>query len=256
MENRYPLFAGRRILRKESLWDIRDYSYLGWQLYYDDYTDGLLKGCSIRAEDGVLIIGRGMIKFHGFIYLLQEEERIFYQPENAWRVLKAEFSENENSLDYKAYRIRFFLDGELACGEHQMEMCRFYLREGSVLRDSYKGFSDMATEYDTINLIHAAVAGVGKRTLHPVILLQFAEELWQQRNKEAVDINFCFLLWNMQGRIERSVITAYLGEKEMDAMTGKTVLNGNQEIYESLGRIIDHRGLKRDRTIQKRIIVE
>ena len=48
MEMRVPIFAGRRILKKESLWDIRDYTYAGWQLYYAEYTDGLLKGCDIR----------------------------------------------------------------------------------------------------------------------------------------------------------------------------------------------------------------
>ena len=67
MENRYPLFAARRILRKERLWDIRDYSYMGWQLHYADYSDGLLNGCRIRAQEGKLIIEKGMIHFHGFI---------------------------------------------------------------------------------------------------------------------------------------------------------------------------------------------
>ena len=91
MEIRVPVFAGRRILKKESLWDIRDYTYAGWQLYYAEYTDGLLKGCDIRAEDGQLVIGKGMLKFHDFIYLMMEEERVDYQPKNRWQVLKAEF---------------------------------------------------------------------------------------------------------------------------------------------------------------------
>ena len=76
MEIRVPMFAGRRILKKESLWDIRDYTYAGWQLYYSDYTDGLLKGCEIHTEDGRLVIGKGMLKFHDFIYLLMEEEEL------------------------------------------------------------------------------------------------------------------------------------------------------------------------------------
>ena len=165
MEMRVPIFAGRRILKKESLWDIRDYTYAGWQLYYAEYTDGLLKGCDIRAEDGQLVIGKGMLKFHDFIYLMMEEERVDYQPKNRWQMLKAEFSEDETNLDYKAYRVRFFLDEELELGENQMEMCRFYLREGSALRDSYKNFADMSTEYDTVNLICATVAGIGEKTL-------------------------------------------------------------------------------------------
>ena len=93
-----------------------------------------LKGCDIRAEDGQLVIGKGMLKFHDFIYLMMEEERVDYQPKNRWQVLKAEFSEDETNLDYKAYRVRFFLDEEMELGENQIEMCRFYLREGSVLR--------------------------------------------------------------------------------------------------------------------------
>ena len=51
MEIRVPVFAGRRILKKESLWDIRDYTYAGWQLYYADHTDGLLKGCLLYTSD-------------------------------------------------------------------------------------------------------------------------------------------------------------------------------------------------------------
>ena len=102
MEIRVPVFAGRRILKKESLWDIRDYTYAGWQLYYADYTDGLLKGCEIHAEDGRLVIGKGMLKFHDFIHLLMEEEEVAYQPKNRWQVLKAEFLEDDTNLDYKA----------------------------------------------------------------------------------------------------------------------------------------------------------
>ena len=190
MEIRVPVFAGRRILKKESLWDIRDYTYAGWQLYYAEYTDGLLKGCEIHAEDGRLVIGKGMLKFHDFIYLLMEEEEVTYQPKNRWQVLKAEFLEDDTNLDYKAYRVRFFLDEELELGENQMEMCRFYLREGSALRDSYKNFADMSTEYDTVNLICATVAGIGEKTLHPVVVQQFGEEICNAKEKETSDFAF------------------------------------------------------------------
>ena len=152
-------------------------------MYYADHTDGLLKGCEIHAEDGRLVIGKGMLKFHDFIYLMMEEERVDYQPKNRWQMLKAEFSEDETNLDYKAYCVRFFLDEELELGENQMEMCRFYLREGSALRDSYKNFADMSTEYDTVNLICATVAGIGEKTLHPVVVKQFGEEIWNAKEK-------------------------------------------------------------------------
>lgn len=234
MEIRVPVFAGRRILKKESLWDIRDYTYAGWQLYYAEYTDGLLKGCDIRAEDGRLVIGKGMLKFHDFIYLMMEEERVDYQPKNRWQVLKAEFSEDETNLDYKAYRVRFFLDEEMELGENQIEMCRFYLREGSVLRDSYKNFADMSTEYDTVNLICATVAGVREKTLHPLVVKQFGEELWNMEEKDQFDFGFCSLVWNTQGRVERKVIAAYLSNKMKKAVVANIMSYDNQWYMRSL----------------------
>lgn len=257
MEMRVPIFAGRRILKKESLWDIRDYTYAGWQLYYAEYTDGLLKGCDIRAEDGQLVIGKGMLKFHDFIYLMMEEERVDYQPKNRWQVLKAEFSEDETNLDYKAYRVRFFLDEEMELGENQIEMCRFYLREGSVLRDSYKNFADMSTEYDTVNLICATVAGIGEKTLHPLVVKQFGEELWNMEEKDQFDFGFCSLVWNTQGRVERKVIAAYLSNKMKKAVVANIMSYDSQMVYEKLENIVDNMGkFKREKVNSKVIIVD
>lgn len=255
MEIRVPVFAGRRILKKESLWDIRDYTYAGWQLYYAEYTDGLLKGCDIRAEDGQLVIGKGMLKFHDFIYLMMEEERVDYQPKNRWQVLKAEFSEDETNLDYKAYRVRFFLDEEMELGENQIEMCRFYLREGSVLRDSYKNFADMSTEYDTVNLICATVAGIGEKTLHPLVVKQFGEELWNMEEKDQFDFGFCSLVWNTQGRVERKVIAAYLSNKMKKAVVANIMSYDNQMVYEKLENIVDNMGKFKKEKVNTRVII-
>lgn len=255
MEIRVPVFAGRRILKKESLWDIRDYTYAGWQLYYAEYTDGLLKGCDIRAEDGRLVIGKGMLKFHDFIYLMMEEERVDYQPKNRWQVLKAEFSEDETNLDYKAYRVRFFLDEEMELGENQIEMCRFYLREGSVLRDSYKNFADMSTEYDTVNLICATVAGVREKTLHPVVVRQFGEEIWNMEEKDQFDFGFCSLVWNTQGRVERKVIAAYLSNKMKKAVVANIMSYDNQMVYEKLENIVDNMGKFKKEKVNTRVII-
>lgn len=257
MENRFPLFTGRRILKKESLWDVRDYAYAGWQLYYADHTDGLLNGCTIRAEDGRLVIGKGMIKFHGFVYLMQEEEGVPYRPKNEWQILKAEFSEDETNLDHKEYRGRFFLDRDAQLKENQIELCRFYLREGSMLRDSCKNFFDMSTEYDTVNLIHATVAGVGEQTLHPALLRQFGEDLWSVREKDQFDFSICNLIWNTHGKLERRVIAAYLSCKTKKDTVELTMSDGNQKIYENLCKVIDHMGrFKKEKTGSKLIIVD
>lgn len=225
------------------------------QLYYAEYTDGLLKGCDIRAEDGQLVIGKGMLKFHDFIYLMMEEEEVAYQPKNRWQVLKAEFLEDDTNLDYKAYRVRFFLDEELELGENQMEMCRFYLREGSALRDSYKNFADMSTEYDTVNLICATVAGIGEKTLHPLVVKQFGEELWNMEEKDQFDFGFCSLVWNTQGRVERKVIAAYLSNKMKKAVVANIMSYDNQMVYEKLENIVDNMGKFKKEKVNTRVII-
>lgn len=254
MEIRVPTFAGRRILKKESLWDIRDYTYAGWQLYYEDYTDGLLKGCDIRAEDGQLVVGKGMLKFRDFIYLVMKEERVDYQPKNRWQVLKAEFSEDETNLDYKSYRVRFFLDEEMELGENQIEMCRFYLREGSALRDNYKNFADMSTEYDTVNLIYATVAGVGEKTLHPMVVRQFGEEIWNAKEKETSDFVLFYLAANNKGRVERQSIIKYLQDKGRKESEKDLSAWDNNMIYAEMERILRYRGAGRGKGYDRKII--
>ena len=40
MQNLYPLFERNRVLKKELLWALRDYSFGQLQLKYADYGDG------------------------------------------------------------------------------------------------------------------------------------------------------------------------------------------------------------------------
>ena len=138
VENRYPLFAGGRILKKEALWDLRDYAYGSMQLYYMDYTDGIVRGCSVRVEDNCLVVGKGILKYGDFLYLLREEARVLFAAENRTVALKAVFNVNEGNPDYLSYQVDFLLDQDVERGKNQIEVCRFHLREGSVLREDRK----------------------------------------------------------------------------------------------------------------------
>ncbi|MBO5488044.1 MAG: hypothetical protein J5988_14160 [Eubacterium sp.] len=215
MENRYPLFAGGRILKKESLWDLRDYAYGSLQLEFMDYTDGILKGCRVRVEGEELVIGKGMLKCGDFIHLLQEEERLPFVAENQMVALKAVFEKKQNNPDNVIYQVSFVLEQDLSLQTNQIELCRFHLRTGSVLRDTYKNFSDMNTEYDTINLLHATMSGRGKGRIHPEILLRFAEELQGQERKSLEDIAYCYQILQNQGEVERGVLDAYFCDKQL-----------------------------------------
>lgn len=256
MENRYPLFAGGRILKKEALWDMRDYIYGSLQLHYADYTDGVLKGCRIRVEGSNLIVGKGIIKSEDFIYLLKEETFIPYTAGNRLTVLKAAFEKNTGHPDHLTYKIHFFLDNEPKRMGNQIELCRFHLRTGSVLRDEYQSFRDMGTEYDTVNLIDATVAGKGHATLHPLLLLRFAGELREKRERQPEDIAFCYQVQNTAGEISRELLEAYLLDKRKEYTPDEVEALDNTRIYKELENILSHQGKEAADLSRKVIYVE
>lgn len=255
MDNRFPLFPGGRILKKESLWDVRDYAYGSWQLYYGDYTDGLLKGCEIRAEENELVVGSGMLKYNTFIYLLQDEVRVPYKAEDTWVSLKAAFKEDREHPDYYKYNVTFFLDQDLKLADGQIEMCRFYLRKGSWLRDTYKGFYDMATEYDTVNLIYASVAGRERQSLHPSILMNYAKEFWEKQVKEPVDYGFCFEIWNAVHPLSRRTIAAYLAEKRKDRGIQEIFDFGNETLFLCMDELLGGTGTNMMKKMGQKVII-
>ena len=146
------------------------------------------------------------------------------------------------------------VQGELELGENQMEMCRFYLREGSALRDSYKNFADMSTEYDTVNLICATVAGVREKTLHPVVVRQFGEEIWNAKEKETSDFIFSYMIESNKGRMERQAITRYLQDKNRKESEKDLSVWDNNMIYTELERILRHRGVGRGKGYDRKMI--
>lgn len=257
MENRYPLFAGGRILKKEALWDLRDYTYESWQLYYEDYTNGIIKGCEVRVEGASLVVGCGIMKYQNFIYLLREEAVIPFTAENRLVVLKVSFQKKEGNPDWQIYDAEFFLDDTPTLLDNQIELCRFHLRTGSVLRDTYKNFSDMNTEYDTINLLHATVAGRGQGRIHPKIVIRFAEELKQREEKHMADYAFSYQIDNMAGEIARKTIISYLSDKGQVCTVGEIHRWDNMVIFHELENILGHSNNERNlRTNRKVIYIE
>lgn len=254
MENRYPLFAGGRILKKEVLWDLRDYAYESWQIHYGDFTDGIIKGCRVRVEGSDLVVGCGMLKYQDFIYLLGEETRVPFSAENRLAVLKAAFRKKAENPDYLIYEVEFFLDSEPECQENQMELCRFHLREGSMLRDTYKDFSDLNTEYDTINLLYATMAGRVEGRMHPEVLLRYAQELQKSDARSMEDIAFCYHVLQNEGEVERKVIEAYLQDKQMEETSGDEKIWENRQCFERLEAVLNQRGDSRKNGQKHRVI--
>lgn len=254
MENRYPLFAGGRILKKEALWDLRDYSYGGMQLYHMDYTDGIVRGCNVRVDNDYLVVGKGILKYGNFLYLLQEEARVPFAAENRIVALKAVFIVKEGNPDYLSYQVDFLLDQDVERQENQIEICRFHLREGSVLRDTYKDFADMNTKYDTVNLLYATVSGCGQGRLHPRILLKYTEALQAKDVKDVDDMVFCYHVLQNSGSVERTVVEVYLRNKWRNEIIMDEEMQKNRMCFERLEALLNQRTDYQDKGLKRRVI--
>lgn len=233
MFNLFPRFERGRIMKKELLWALRDYSYESLKIQYQDYSNGILKGLEITVEDDCIVLGRGMVKFDEFIYLVTEPVLVPYKATNEYQVLKGKVRVKDVSPDAILYGIDFVLDRELDRKEDEFEVCRFKLRQGAKLRNQYKAFYDIETEYDTVNLVHATWAGVDGETMSPVVMRMFGEEIKGCENSDEEDRSICFSILNGNS-ISRKSLLLYMKDRKIDIDEDA----GNKEIFQGLEVII------------------
>lgn len=221
MQNIYPLFERNRILKKELLWSLRDYSFAHVQLEYQEYEQGIIRGCDVVVNGSGLTVKPGMIKYGRFICLMMEEETISYQPDEKMQYLKVRVEIDRSSSDYIAYRMDLILDGKEKQAENEFELCRFNLRKGAELRDRYTGFSDMVTEYDTINLIYADWGGLSGASINPTVTRYFAEKILAGKSSLPEDRFFAYLCLSQPGAVSPEVLSGYISQRrETPAVMG------------------------------------
>lgn len=213
MINLYPLFERNRILKKELLWSLRDYSFAHLALEYQEYSDGILQGCKVEVIGNEIAVGTGIVKYGGFLYLLTEEMRVTYEATQQWEVLKLRMSKETYSEDYIAYGAELFLDQEINRREDELEVCRFKLRQGAGLRDSYKNFADLETEYDTVNHLYASWAGLREETLPQTVIRTFAQEILSSRESKSEDVHFAYFCLNQSGSVAMDIIKDYVSRR-------------------------------------------
>ncbi len=112
MEHIYPAFERGRIMKKELLWALRDYSYSALQLQYADYPDDIISGCGIHIEDDFLCVKPGIIKCQDFIFMITEEEKVEYSSTESLResmnylslsILERASMESKNNFETALY---------------------------------------------------------------------------------------------------------------------------------------------------------
>lgn len=213
MEHIYPAFERGRIMKKELLWALRDYSYSALQLQYQDYPYGIINGCRVKVRDEQLIVGKGIIKCQDFIFLLTEEEQVAYAPTEVFVSLKFRVKSVEEMPDYTRYVTEFVLDKNLERAQNELEICRFKLKEGARLRTEYKDFYDIQTEFDTVNLADADWTGREGKTLSKEITDCFARKVLECENAESQDIQFAYFLLQSKGAVSGRILNDYIARK-------------------------------------------
>lgn len=258
MQNLYPLFERNRILKKELLWSLRDYSFAHIRLEYQEHGDGILRGLAVQAREDGLTVGAGIVKYGPYVCLMMEEGHVPYGPSDGMQRLKLRVWIDRSCPDYVAYRSEFLLDGGGALGEDEFELCRFHLRSGARLRDQYTDFYDMATEYDTISPIQASWGGLGGRSLSPAVTRYFARSILSCGHIRPEDRSFAYLSLSQAGAMPAEVLADYIGFKSGEG-EGRPL--DSQRLYEGLCRILRKARLgtgvreKKDRE-RRRILVD
>jgi hypothetical protein len=232
--NVYPNFAKGRILKKDMLENLRDYPRQLAELYFKNYSDGIITGVEVRVEDARLLISSGLVKHGGRVYLLEEEHQLSYRATGRDIVLKLRFQEAVEQTDFTIYDAELVLDEEVQVRGLELELGRFKLKEGAKLRSEYQSFADFATEYNTWNMIHAAYAGMGQSSLNPVLTRYYGDQLLSRGSSNTYDISFAMQCLN-QGTVDRQLILHYIGNR---LGTGYKSYD-NAQIHKYLGRILD-----------------
>lgn len=117
MQNLYPLFERNRILRKELLSALRDYSFAYASLEYMEYGDGILRGCDIRIKEKKITVTPGIIKWGGHIFLMTQEECVDYAPSDRTVTIKLRL-QKERTADFVSCRMELVSDYDALHSDH------------------------------------------------------------------------------------------------------------------------------------------
>lgn len=229
-----PQFEKKRLLRIEMLEQLRDYPRDYLRIRYQGYSDGILCGCGIGWEDGVLTIAPGILRHEERFYFMEKPYSLECRADDRMRYVKVRFLEETGEAGMMCAGTDILLEEAKPDPERETELCRFRLQEGARLRSAYENFEDYSTQFDTVNVIHAPYVSEGNHTLHPDILKCFARDLLEHGGSDAWDISFAMNVIAREGRIARECICLYLETKS----GGLEYTGGNETLYAGLLNVL------------------
>lgn len=177
------------------------------------------------------------IKYDNILFdSINEEEGLYLKAHAATELqyLRLRFLEKKTLLDEEQWETQFVLDGNSVNEECELELCRFMLNAGAVLRTEYTDLRDYATVHNTINILETKYSARHVATFSPAFLLDFARRMQGYKLTNVEDVVFvaeCIKEEPIKREIIESYISRRLGEP------GKSYTN--QEIYRKLIEICE-----------------
>lgn len=230
-----PVFQSGKILTRDMLQALTDYSVGAGELRYSDYSDGILCGCELTTTHDRITVHPGILIFHGQVYFITENYSLPYEKTNEWMLLKVRLCDVSLTENFRTEELEIVLEPESMLRDTDIELCRFKLQHGAKLRTSYRNFADMETEYDTMHYTYAKWAACKTPSLSPVILRLFYDEAVKCDLSENCYLDFCMRIADMkQQTLNANVISLFAANALKQPYKELT----NEEMYQSLKTIL------------------
>lgn len=232
---RVPVFDQGMVLTKEMLVGLSDYSIGANELLYQGFSKGILRGCGLSVDANHLTVSPGLLHYEHRILMITKPVTMEYAPNNQCMAIKFLIGDEINHNNVLERTVELIITPELSESQHCIELARFRLQSGAVLRYQYKNFMDYSTEYDTLNIIHSNWSSYDGDTLAPDLLRGYADEMMQQREKNPLDMMFCQQIYGMNGSsLSVSAITNYIRCR----LSEQKKVQSKQELYQGLLQIL------------------
>ncbi|MGN0161112.1 MAG: hypothetical protein ACI4AQ_06975 [Lachnospiraceae bacterium] len=233
-----PLFQDAHLLRRSMLEALSDSAFLTNQLLYEEYSDGILAGCRLTTTKDAIILNEGVVLYGGQLFLIKEPMIVNYYPTNVLKIVRLEFSDEMRDANFIYREMNLTISERKENRKGEMELCRFTLQEGAVLRYLYRNFEDRNTVYDTLNQVYVPYAAKGGSTLSPEITESFAREMLDIPTISEWDAVFLMQILSQSEPVRKEALVTYLKRKGMGGETDDWKRWENHEIYEGLLKIL------------------
>ena len=237
-----PVFESGTVLTQEMLETMKNYAIDLGTLNYAGYEDGIISGCEVTMSGNCLYVGRGIIKFAGNIYFIPQEFKVMINSGNDWQILRIHVGSLSRDKNFLIGELHLELTSEMNAAANKIEVCRFRLQNGAMLRNCYRDFGDLNTEFDTINEIYAQWSGYKSKSISLRILHEFAKEARKKNFQNIQDVVFLQQIMALDGKtMARDAIQYYVSQRLNHPYREMT----NMEIYRAFSEILrtgDQRG--------------